>query len=167
MSSIVFQEIRESKGLAYSSFASYSLPDDTLKMNTLFSYIGTQPDKMELASTTMLGLLNKMPQAEESFKDSKNAIKKRMRTERYKFSDIFWSYLYAKRMGLSTDGKKELYNALDNYQISDVSEFFDKHVKNKPYTMIVIGSKDHVDFKTLEKFGKVKEVTMEELFPRY
>lgn len=167
MSSIVFQEIRESKGLAYSSFSSFTTPNDTTKYHTLYSYIGTQPDKMELASKTMLGLLNELPQAEENFNDSKNAIKKRMRTERYKFSDIFWSYLGAKNVGKTTDGKKELYESIDNYKLSDVSTFYDKHVKGKPYTMIVIGSKEHIDFKTLEQFGKLKEVTLEELFPKY
>ena len=167
MASIVFQEIREAKGLAYSAFSSFSTPSDTTEYHVLFSYIGTQPDKIDLASKTMLNLLNEMPQAEENFNDSKNALKKRMRTERYKFSDIFWSYLYAKRMGKTSDDKKELYESIDNYKLSDVSTFFDQHVKGKPYTMIVIGSKDHVDFKTLEQFGTVKEITMDELFPRY
>jgi len=167
MASIVFQEIRESKGLAYSAFSNFATPSDTTEYHILYSYVGTQPDKMELASKTMLNLLNEMPQAEENFNDSKNALKKRMRTERYKFSDIFWAYLYAERMGKANDGKKELYESIDKYKLSDISDFFDKHVKAKPYTMIVIGSKEHVDFKTLEQFGTVKEVTMEELFPRY
>jgi len=167
MASIVFQEIRESKGLAYSTYASYSQASDTFAYNNIYAYIGTQPDKIDLASTTMLNLLSEMPQAEESFNDSKNAIKKRMRTERYKFSDIFWSYMYAQQMGLKNDGKKDLYESIDSYQFSNVSDFFDKHIKDKSYTMIVIGSKDHVDFKVLEKFGKVEEVSMEDLFPRY
>jgi len=116
---------------------------------------------------TMLNLLKSFPQSEESFNDSRNALKKRMRTERYKFSDIFWAYLRAQRMGKKSDGKKELYESIDNYKLSDISDFFDKHVKNKPYTMIVIGSKEHIDFKTLEQFGTIKEITMDELFPRY
>ena len=167
MASVVFQEIRESKGLAYSTYSSYSQANDTLSYNNLFAYIGTQPDKIDLASKTMLGLLNNLPKAEENFNDSKNAIKKRMRTERYKFSDIFWSYMYAQEMGLKTDGKKELYESIDTYKLSDLENFFNQHVKNKYYTMLVIGSKEHVDFKVLEKYGKVREVSMDELFTKY
>lgn len=167
MSSIVFQEIRESKGLAYTAFSNYSTPSDTTKSNISYSYIGTQPDKIELASKTMLGLLNEMPQAENNFTDVKNALQKRMRTERYKFSDIFWAYLAAKKTGEDNDGKKELFESIPNYQLADVQNFFDNHVKNKPYYMIVIGSKEHVDFKTLEQFGKVKEVALEEIFHHY
>ena len=167
MSSIVFQEIRELKGLAYTAFSSYSTPSDIRKKNLSYSYIGTQPDKIELASETMLGLLNNMPQAENNFLDSKNAIQKRMRTERYKFSDIFWAYLNAQKMGNTTDGKKELYEAIPNFSMEDVQTFFDGHVKGKKYTMIVIGSKEHVDFNKLKKFGKVKEVSIEELFHNY
>lgn len=167
MSSIVFQEIRESKGLAYTAFSNYSTPSDPKKSNITYSYIGTQPDKIELASETMLDLLNNMPKAENNFIDVKNALQKRMRTERYKFSDIFWAYLDAKKMGKTNDGKKELYESIPNYTLEDVQAFFDAHVKGKTYTMIVIGSKAHVDFDTLKKFGKVKEVTVEELFHHY
>ncbi len=166
-SSIVFQEIRESKGLAYSAFSSYSIPSDLKKMNISYSYIGTQPDKIELASVTMLDLLNNMPKAENNFIDSKNAIQKRMRTERYKVSDIFWSYLYAEKMGKTTDGKKELYEAIPSFSMEDVQVFFDGHVKAKNYTMIVIGSKEYIDFEKLAKFGKVKEVSIEEIFHNY
>ncbi len=167
MSSVIFQEIRESKGLAYSTYSNYSMSQDTSDIDMLYSYIGTQPDKIELASKTMLKLLNELPDAEDNFNDTKNGLKKRMRTERYKFSDIFWSYMYAQQMGLKNDGKKELYESIDNYKLADVKQFFNQHVKNKPYTMIVIGSKKYVDFKVLEEFGKVKEVSLKELFPKY
>ncbi len=167
MSSVIFQEIRESKGLAYSTYSSYSMSNDTSDIDMLYSYIGTQPDKIELASKTMLGLLNNLPDAEENFNDSKNGLKKRMRTERYKFSDIFWAYMYAQQMGLTNDGKKELYESIDNYKLADVKQFFNQHVKNKPYTMLVIGSKKYVDFDVLKEFGNVKEVSIEDLFPKY
>lgn len=167
MSSVVFQEIRESKGLAYSTFASYSQASDTIKDNEIIAYIGTQPDKIELAANTMLGLLKDLPNAEENFNDSKKSIKKRMRTERYKFSDIFWAYMYAQEMGLKDDGKKELYEAIDNYKLSDVKAFFDKHVKDKPHTMLVIGSKKYVDFDMLKQFGDIEKISMDELFTKY
>ena len=46
MNSIVFQEIRESKGLAYSAYAGYRQPVLPELHCYLFSYIGTQMDKL-------------------------------------------------------------------------------------------------------------------------
>ncbi|MBN2668963.1 MAG: insulinase family protein [Bacteroidales bacterium] len=167
MASVVFQEIRESKGLAYSSFASYSTPTDTSENHVVYAYVGTQPDKIDLASSTMLGLMKTMPKSEKNFEDVKESIKKRMRTERYTTDDIFWAYLSAQRKGLKDDGKKEIWDKIDAFTMSDLEQFFQTHVTGKPYTMIVIGSKDHVDFKTLEKFGKVTELSAEDIFPKY
>ena len=49
MSSIVFQEIRESKALAYSVYSTYTLPKDTNTSHYLMSYISTQADKLSEA----------------------------------------------------------------------------------------------------------------------
>ncbi len=46
LSSIVFQEIRESKALAYSTYAYYSNPQKAKEAHYLSAYVGTQPDKI-------------------------------------------------------------------------------------------------------------------------
>lgn len=45
MSSIVFQDMRESKALAYSVYSTYSIPKEIGKSHYSFSYLGTQSDK--------------------------------------------------------------------------------------------------------------------------
>jgi hypothetical protein len=42
--------------------------------------------------------------------------------------------------------------------------FFDKHVKGKPFTYLVIGKKENVDFKVLESLGTVKELSLQDIF---
>ena len=46
MSSVVFQEIREARGLAYSAYAYVSTPPRVGKSNYIQAYVGTQSDKM-------------------------------------------------------------------------------------------------------------------------
>ena len=58
MSGLVFQEIRESKALAYSVYSTYTLPKDTNDSHYLMSYIGTQVDKLEEAILLQSELLN-------------------------------------------------------------------------------------------------------------
>ena len=46
MSSVVFQELREAKALAYSVFSVYKTPKQINEHNYIVSYIGTQADKL-------------------------------------------------------------------------------------------------------------------------
>ena len=48
--------------------------------------------------------------------------------------------------------------------IADVKAFEDKHVKGKQYTTLVLGKKDGLDMKTLESYGKVTYLTLQDIF---
>ena len=47
---------------------------------------------------------------------------------------------------------------------ANVKAFADKYIKNKTHTYVVLGDKKEIDFKVLEKYGKVKTLTLEEVF---
>ena len=61
MASIVFQEMREARGLAYSAYAGYQTPGKYDESNYVFGFIGTQPDKIEIALDKFNDLLTNMP----------------------------------------------------------------------------------------------------------
>ena len=74
MGSIVFQTMRESKALAYGVFASYRNPARKDKSHYLMAYIGTQADKLPEAMAGMMDLMNNIPQSDNLFETSKNAV---------------------------------------------------------------------------------------------
>ncbi len=76
LSSIVFQEIRESKSLAYSAWSNYSTARKKDDANYVMAYIGTQANKMPQAVDAMMDLMNDMPEAEEQFNAAKEATLK-------------------------------------------------------------------------------------------
>ena len=82
MSSIVFQDLRESKALAYSVYSTYTIPKKLEDSHYQFSYIGTQADKLAEAMDGMLGLLTQMPEANSNFENAKEAVLQKIRTER-------------------------------------------------------------------------------------
>ena len=84
MSSIVFQEMRESKALAYSVYSTYTLPRDTNTSHYLMSYIGTQADKLSEAMAGMTELLDAMPEAESNMMNARQAIEQKTPSTRYK-----------------------------------------------------------------------------------
>jgi len=86
MASVVFQELRESKALAYSVFAGYRNATRKDKNNFILSYIGTQSDKLPEAMSGMTELLNKMPESENVFKSAKESVLQNLRTERCQYN---------------------------------------------------------------------------------
>ncbi|MCC6838391.1 MAG: insulinase family protein, partial [Bacteroidia bacterium] len=164
MSSIVFQEIRESKALAYSVWSGYMTPTDKTKSNYVQAYVGTQADKLPEAMAGMFELINNMPKADNNFKAAKESIIQGIRTERIIKSGILFNYENAKKLGLDHDIRKDVYNKVPSLTFEDIQKFEETHYKSKKYTIVVLGQKDGLDLKTLEKYGKVSFLTLEEIF---
>ncbi|SMB88073.1 peptidase M16 domain protein [Hymenobacter roseosalivarius DSM 11622] len=164
MGSIVFQELRESKALAYSASSRYSNADKQGRSNYVMSYIGTQSDKLPEAMTGMATLLNDMPVAEANLQIAKNSIRNSIATERITKSDILFSYERAKRLGLDYDLRRDVYEKTVDMSFDDLKKFQEAKVKNQAQTILVIGSKDRLNFKELAKYGKVEQLTLKEIF---
>ncbi|TDQ25535.1 M16 family metallopeptidase [Tenacibaculum caenipelagi] len=164
LSSIVFQEIRESKSLAYSAFAAYSNAKEKDDPNYVMAYIGTQANKLEQAVDAMMDLMNNMPEAEEQFNAAKEATLKKIAAQRITKSNIFWSYERLKKLGIDNDNREEMYNTIKDMTIEDLKAFFDKNVKGESYNVMVIGNKKDLNVKSLQKLGKIKELDVDYLF---
>ena len=164
LSSIVFQEIRESKSLAYSAFASYSNARKKDDSNYVMAYVGTQANKLEQAVDAMMDLMNNMPEAEKQFNAAKNATLKKLAAQRITKSSIFWSYERLKKLGIDNDNREAMYNTIKNMTIEDLKSFFDKNVKGESYNVMVIGNKKDLNVKSLQKLGKIKELDVDYLF---
>ena len=82
MNSIVFQEMRESRGLAYMASASLSQPNDKDDTYCYVSLIATQNDKVFDAISTFNDIIEDMPESETAFEIAKNSLLSRLRTER-------------------------------------------------------------------------------------
>ncbi|MBC6988125.1 insulinase family protein [Hymenobacter sp. BT491] len=164
MGSIVFQELRESKALAYSASSRYANADKLGRSNYVLSYIGTQSDKLPEAMAGMEALLNDMPVAEANLQIAKNAIRNSIATERITKSDILFSYERARRLGLDYDVRRDVYEKTYNMSFDDLKKFQEAKIKGQSQTILVIGSKDRLNFKELAKYGQVRQLTLKEIF---
>ncbi|MCP2043331.1 pitrilysin family protein [Pontibacter sp. HSC-36F09] len=164
MSSIVFQELRESKALAYSAYSSYSTASKKDRSNYIQSYIGTQSDKLPEAMAGMQELLTNMPLAEQNFDLAKASLRNSISSERITKSSILFDYERAKRLGLDYDIRKDVYESANSLTFDQLQAFQKQFVSGQPQAILVIGSKDRLNFKELEKYGKVKQLTLEQVF---
>ncbi|MDD7913978.1 M16 family metallopeptidase [Polaribacter ponticola] len=164
LSSIVFQEIRESKSLAYSAFASYSNANKKDSPNYVMAYVGTQANKLEQAVDAMMDLMNNMPEADKQFQAAKESTLKKLAAQRITKSSIFWNYERLQDLGIDNDNREEMYNTIKNMTMKDLKSFFDKNVKGESYNVMVIGNKKDLNVKSLKKLGKIKELEVDYLF---
>ncbi|OIQ37898.1 MAG: peptidase M16 [Bacteroidetes bacterium MedPE-SWsnd-G1] len=164
LSSIVFQEIRESKSLAYAAQAGYGSASKEGESDNVFAYIGTQANKLPQAVDAMMELMNNMPKSEGQFNSAKEAALKQIASQRITKSNIFWTYESLKRRGLDYDNREEMYKAIQDMTIEDVDAFFKNNVKGQDYSISVIGNKKDLDMKALEKLGEVHELDIDYLF---
>ncbi|OQD42898.1 peptidase M16 [Croceivirga radicis] len=164
LSSIVFQEIRESQSLAYSAFAAHSLASKKGEPNYTYAYIGTQANKLNQAVDAMLDLMTKMPEVQANFDAAKEATLNKMAAERVLDKDIFWNYESLKKRGITENNAKAIYNEVQQMELEDLSTFFTDNIAKTDYNILVVGNKKDLDVKALEKLGKVKELDVDYLF---
>ncbi|KXK51251.1 MAG: insulinase family protein [Chlorobi bacterium] len=164
MSSVVFQTIRESKALAYSTSAGFQTPSRKEDPNYLFAYVGTQADKMPEAIVGMNELLTTLPESEGAFEVARESMRSKLQTQRVTKMGILYSYLDAQRMGYATDSRRDLYESLDRLNFASIATFHRKQFSGQPYAYCVLGDTSKMDMAALRKLGRVVEVPMQELF---
>ncbi|MES2811655.1 MAG: insulinase family protein [Bacteroidota bacterium] len=164
MGSLVFQTIRESKALAYSTFGFYVAPQKKEDQYYMMSYVGSQADKFNDATVAMNELLTTLPEVPANLDLAKIQVKKDIQTERITQDNIIFNYLSAKQLGLKEDARKKLYTSVDAVAMADLKNFHKNYLSTKPYTYAIVASEKKVAMDDMKKLGDVKKVTLEEVF---
>ena len=164
LSSIVFQEIREGKALAYSAYAAYTTPGKKEEASYVRAYVGTQADKLGDAQAALSALMNDMPTDATMFAGSRDAALKKIESDRTTKEAIYWSWEAAQRRGLSEDVNKIIYPKIQQSTLEGLTVFFNEKIKGKHFTYLAIGKNGSLDMKALEKLGPVKKLTLMDLF---
>jgi predicted Zn-dependent peptidase len=164
MGSVVFQTIRESKALAYSTFAVVQTPAKGEDNYTFMGYVGSQADKMNEAIGSMNELLTTLPKTEQNFANAVKSQKKDIETQRITKDGIIFNYLNAKKRGLKQDIRKSIYSDPDKLTIADLAMYHEKQFKNQPLTYTVIASEKRIKLDDLKKYGDVKKLNVDDLF---
>lgn len=164
LSSIVFQEIRESKSLAYSAYVSYASSSELNRPDYVTTYIGTQANKLPQAVTAMDELMANLPQIPAQFNNAKNAALKQIASGRINRTNIYFNQLNLKKLGVDYDLRKDIYKEVEKLSLTDLTNFYDSQMKPMKYNTAIIGKKENLDMDALNKIGKFQEVSLEEIF---
>jgi predicted Zn-dependent peptidase len=164
MGSLVFQTIRESKALAYSTYSNVGTPEKKEDPYFITAYVGCQADKFNDATKAMNELLNDLPSVENNILASKSELKKDIETERITEDGIIYNYLAAERKGQNEDIRKSIYEHVDKLGYADLKRFHDENMANKPYTYCVLASEKKLTADQLKSLGEVKKLNLSDIF---
>lgn len=158
MSSLVFQEIREFRSLAYSTYAWYSVPHSENLPCHFSAYIGCQADKTNDAIDAMLELIHHMPLKSDRWKSLQSNLIQKTYSDRPGFRKLNAVVNRWKELGYQEDPSIALIEKYKNMTFSDLEEFWKKEIKNKPIVISIVGNTAAYDMERLKKIGKIEFV---------
>ncbi len=166
MNAIVFQEMREARGLAYSANARYGEPYlNREEYPYIFtSFIATQNDKMVEAMEAFEEIINNMPESEKSFSLAKEGLISTLRTERITGRSLLSFYRQAKEKNMWQDMRKVVFEDVQNLTLEDIVAFQREWIKDRPTDYCILSDIKALDLEYLSGYGKVVRLTAEEIF---
>jgi predicted Zn-dependent peptidase len=164
MNSIVFQEMREARSLAYSAWAYFIDPSKSSNPYIFTASIISQNDKISAAIDAFADIINDMPESEAAVNIAKEALLARLRTERTIKQNVLWAYLAAKDMGVDYDRDKAVYEKIQNMTLEDVKAFQEKWIKNRTYFYGILGDSKDLDLNKIRQLGTVHFLTQQAIF---
>ena len=164
MNGIVFQELREARGLAYNASAYYLRPGKKGMRESYFTHIIAQNDKMMDCIRVFHDILDNMPASENAFRIAKDGLTKQLASLRITKMGIIERWNDMQRRGLDYDLNKKIYEQLPALQLQDIVNFEKQNMANKPYRYIILGDEQNLDMESLGKIAPVRRLTTEEVF---
>lgn len=166
MNAIVFQEMREKRSLAYSAQSFYITPNDKDGYFVNHAIIATQNDKLVDALNAFNELFDDMPEAQANFDLAKESMLSLCRTNRTTKMGIINAYLNYEKMGydLKKSRAQIRFEAYPKVTMQDIVNFNHKYIKGQKKVYMALGKEADMDFNALAKFGKVKKLTLKDVF---
>ncbi len=164
MNTVVFQELRETRGLAYNASAMYVSPSRKNVPEYFYTHIISQNDKMMDCIKVFKEIVDTMPQNQAAFDLAKQSLIKSYQSARTTKFGVLSSYIYYKQLGIDYDLSKSIYEALPSLTLQDIVKFEKENMVNKPCRIMILGDEKNLDMKALEKIAPVKRLSQEEIF---
>lgn len=168
MSSVLFQNVREFRSLAYSTGGKSFTTSFVQHPSELQGYItatGTQADKTLEAIATIDSLLRQMPMKEENLEAARQNVLNDIQNSYPTFRTIPKYVANQLRNGYHYDPDADVASHLPDVTAQDIMQFHQLHIApNQHRVWIVIGDRKLTDMKALARFGKIVELKKEDVY---
>lgn len=165
-SGLVLQEIREYRSLAYTAWAGCVSADRAGKNNYFLGMIGTQADKTLEAIKVFNDLKEDMPKMPERMSYIKPYLEQQSITAYPDFRHISEKVEGWKKLGYEKDPYHYTQKIIPELSFSEVYEFYEEMIKDKPMVIMIVGDKSKINMKELAKYGDIKMMKEKNLYTK-
>ncbi|MDP3541854.1 MAG: insulinase family protein [Elusimicrobiota bacterium] len=165
MSAVIFQEVRESRALAYSASGGHTVISKKGDDTQLWGRLGCQADKTPEAVKLMISLFQEFPASEKRFRETAKSIEESYRTSPVRFRSIPATVIGWEDQGLAggDPGPKRFERSV-GYTLPELRSFAERF-KTKPLSIWILGHRDRVGLDELKTLGAFEEKPLDALFP--
>jgi predicted Zn-dependent peptidase len=157
MSSLMFQEIREFRSLAYYTSGAFRMPPFChAGMPARFvTYLSTQCDKTTDALEALNMLIRDMPERPERIAEVIQTTINQTNNDYPSFRDLSTRIALHKCNGYTSDPNRRLLEDFRTMDMNDIVRFYRANVKERTLVYVVVGNSRLMDMQKLATFGDV------------
>ena len=164
MAGIFFQEIREMRSLAYSTYGNFRYDRFNRTPGNYYGFVGTQCDKTEDAIAAMRDLMIRFPERKEKFSNAQDYLISVRNSSYQTFRSFPGNYRYlVEEEKTDRDERVEITNEIRQLNYDDLHTFHKKYVEGRPMVIFISGNAKKFDLKNLGQYGKVQEVKYKDM----
>ncbi|MDD4728004.1 MAG: insulinase family protein [Dysgonamonadaceae bacterium] len=164
MSSLMFQEIREFRSLAYRASSSIENPPIKFKdKSMLFNmFLSTQADKTIDALEALQSLLEEMPLNGKRLEAARESLINQAQSAYPNFRDKSQLIASYKLQGYDEDPNKLLVEDVSKMDLNDLEDFYKRHIQGQTVVYIIVGNKKQIDMEKLQQMGEIEEMRVKD-----
>jgi len=164
MASIIFQEIREFRSLAYTARGYYVNRPDVSMPGYYFGYMGTQVDKTMEAISIYIDLFNNLPKKENRLVSIKSNLTESINTRKPGWRRQGGYVSNSIKQGYSEDPNKFAYEVYNKIEFDDIVEFHKNNFKKDPLVITIVTDMSKINIDKILDYGELIEIKKENIF---
>ena len=169
MSSVLFQEVREFRSMAYSTSSTLNSRPRVTHPNSplaFISLVATQGDKAMSAISLVDSLLHDMPLIEKNFMMARQNCINDINNDFPSFRKMGINIANMKRKGYKVDSRTGSAALLRAATMDDLRKYYEGNIKNNAGHRVlgIVGNKKKLNLKELQKYGQVIFLKEKDLF---
>ena len=166
MSSVLFQEVREFRSMAYAAQGVAMTPQlaRSATPSAYLSIVATQADKSMQAIALLDSLCKDMPINVENMAIARQSLLNDVNNSYPAFRGMPLIVSLSERNGYTSDVNTALVEQLPSLTQADVEAFYRQHIKNQPYQLMIVGNVKNLDLKALARYGTVVKVKKDDIY---
>jgi predicted Zn-dependent peptidase len=163
MGSLIFQEIREARGLAYGAWGYHSMGRRPVDQSAVIAGMGTQTDKTVEALRTMLGLLREVPMQGARLGTAKLSLDEEYRSARFLPRQVAALVLAWDDLGEPGDPRPGNWKVIQTAGETELDAFA-RRFRDGDLIIAIMGDASRIDMAALAQIAPVEKVTVDKLF---